>query len=80
MLDESHCAGCRDDFYNGHNPYGVTECWLRENAVLGEFKLIPIDLAPPYLKIKTQSVPTCYQRPRYVKAKPESLDAQGYWK
>jgi hypothetical protein len=21
------CQGCRDDFYNGKNPYGVTECW-----------------------------------------------------
>ena len=21
-----HCVGCRDNFYNGNNPYGITEC------------------------------------------------------
>lgn len=27
-----HCAGCRDDFYNDHNPYGVKECWGLKTA------------------------------------------------
>lgn len=22
-----HCRGCRDDFYNDKNPYGVKRCW-----------------------------------------------------
>lgn len=26
------CQGCRDDFYNGHNPYGVKECWGFKSA------------------------------------------------
>ncbi len=26
------CAGCRDDFYNGNNPYGVKECWGLKSA------------------------------------------------
>lgn len=24
---KSMCGGCRDDFYNDHNPMGVPECW-----------------------------------------------------
>lgn len=27
-----HCAGCRDDFYNGNNPMGVKECWMLKTA------------------------------------------------
>ena len=29
-----HCAGCRDDFYNGNNPYGVQRCWGLKTAKL----------------------------------------------
>lgn len=25
--NKAQCMGCRDDFYNGHNPMGVKECW-----------------------------------------------------
>ena len=26
------CRGCRDDFYNDKNPYGVKRCWLFKDA------------------------------------------------
>ena len=26
------CSGCRDDFYNDHNPIGVKECWCFKDA------------------------------------------------
>ena len=26
-MQKKDCAGCRDDFYNGHNPLGVSVCW-----------------------------------------------------
>ena len=26
------CAGCSDDFYNGKNSLGVSECWALESA------------------------------------------------
>ena len=26
------CAQCQDDFYNGHNPMGVKECWMFKSA------------------------------------------------
>lgn len=29
---KSQCVGCRDDFYNDHNPYGVKECWGFKSA------------------------------------------------
>lgn len=32
MSDRKYCVGCRDDFYNGKNSVGVTECWLLKNA------------------------------------------------
>jgi hypothetical protein len=80
MLDVKHCAGCSEDFYNGHNPYGVKECWRRKTATLGEYRLIHIDQAPPYLNIKSQILPNCYIMTRHAKVKPEALDAKGYWK
>jgi len=29
-----HCAGCRDDFYNGKNSLGVKQCWALKSAEL----------------------------------------------
>jgi hypothetical protein len=26
------CVGCRDNFYNGNNELGVSECWLLKTA------------------------------------------------
>ena len=26
------CRGCRDDFYNDHNPMGVKQCWNLKEA------------------------------------------------
>jgi hypothetical protein len=79
-IDIKHCDGCVDDFYNGHNPFGVKECWHRETAAFGKFRLIHVDQAPPYLHVKLQTIPSCYKLRRYVKVKPEALDAKGYWK
>lgn len=79
-LDIKHCQGCEDNFYNGQNPYGISECWHRTSAEMGKYRLIPSDLRPPYLSIKPQSLPTCYKKKRYVKVKPEALDSRGYWK
>ena len=33
--DQSHCEGCRDNFYNsGNNELGVKECWGLKTAKL----------------------------------------------
>lgn len=80
VMDAEHCIGCEDDFYNGKNPYGVEACWHRENAKREKRLLIPIDLRPPYLHIKAESLPTCYKKKRHMTIKPEALDSRGYWK
>lgn len=33
-MDKKYCGGCVDDFHNGHNPYGVKECWSLKTAKL----------------------------------------------
>ena len=78
-LDVKHCAGCEDDFYNGKNPMGITECWMRTTATLVPRLLIHIDQAPPY-SMKPQQLPSCYRKKRYATVKPESLDSRGYWR
>lgn len=30
--EKSQCSGCRDNFYNGNNEYGVQECWSFKSA------------------------------------------------
>lgn len=79
MLDVKHCSGCKDDFYNGHNPHGVKECWMREKATLVARLLIHVDQPPPY-KSKPKQVPNCYRMDRHVTVKPEDLDANGFWR
>jgi hypothetical protein len=79
-MDQKHCAGCADDFYNGKNHLGIKECWMRRGAKLGNYRLIPIDMRPPYLDVPVQKIPTCYKKPRYAKAPPSALDAKGFWK
>lgn len=80
MIDVKHCAGCHDDFYNGHNEYGVKECWGRKTAQLVERVLIHIDQPPPYRNLKVQQLPSCYKRQRFVSVAPTRIGADGYWK
>lgn len=80
MIDTRHCAGCKDDFYNGHNDIGVSVCWKRATATLEPSLLIHVDREPPYLGMKPQGRPTCYKMPRHVTVKPEAIGADGYWK
>lgn len=78
-MTKANCAGCEEDFYNGHNPLGVKECWNFKTAVLKPFLLIHINQAPPY-KQEPQMLPACYRMKRHVKASPSALDSEGYWK
>ncbi len=80
MLDAKHCVGCENDFYNGHNPYGVLACWHRSNATLRPSILIHIDQAPPYRNPRFQNRPTCYKAKHFVTVKPDALDSEGYWR
>jgi len=81
LLDLKYCAECVDDFYNhdgnSSNPVG---CWCREGATFETYRLIPINLRPPYNHIEIQELPTCYKRKHHVKIKPEALTKEGFWK
>jgi hypothetical protein len=78
-MDRKHCAGCRDDFYNGNNNLGVKECWVLKDAKLINRIKIHVDQPPPY-KQKAEKKPNCYRAPRYVFVSPESLTKDGYWR
>lgn len=64
-LPVAHCRGCRDNFYNGNNPLGVTECWGRTTAKLVRRRRIHMDERPPHTA-KPQLMPDCYSESRYV--------------
>jgi len=81
-MKKSKCSGCRNNFYNGNNQYGVKECWLLKNAKV--VWRIPVGHweSPPYKK-KAVRIPDCWRgegsnRTHYIKK--EALDKQWYWK
>jgi hypothetical protein len=69
-----HCVGCRDNFYNGNNTIGVSECWLlKEAEIVTRYRLsihTPMSQRSGYAKVR---VPNCYHERGYVhmKAIPE---------
>lgn len=63
-MTKSACSGCEDNFYNGHNPYGVKECWCFKSAEIIQRKKIPIDQRPPW-NHKPQKLPSCYRQKGY---------------
>ena len=56
-MNRRHCAGCRNDFYNGNNKLGVKECWSLADAKL--VSRIPVGYweSPPYKGKKSVKVP-----------------------
>lgn len=70
-LDAKHCRGCTDDFYNGHNPLGVQECWGRATAVLTLRRRVHIDERPPWTA-RPEKLPSCYKTRGYVFVDPKT--------
>ena len=82
-MDKKHCAGCRNNFYNGNNLHGVKECWSLKDAKR-EWR-IPVGMqeAPPYKNKKKVKVPTCFHGDgpyRTIYVKPEVITKEGYWR
>jgi len=45
-----YCIGCRENFYNNNNQYGIKECWLLKDAKviwISESKFYGIDFIKP---------------------------------
>ena len=64
---KSDCIGCRNNFYNGNNPLGVSECWSLKSAVMKtRFELgtnVPMWIREAYRKVRK---PSCYHGKGYV--------------
>lgn len=39
--EKYQCSGCRDNFYNGNNEYGVKECWSFKTAKVVDKEAYP---------------------------------------
>ena len=71
MIDkQQYCAGCRNDFYNDHNPLGVKQCWSLKSAnVVTRFKQ-PYWEAWPFRGTREVTTLDCYHAPgQYVMVK-----------
>jgi len=78
-VTKKDCQGCRDNFYNGNNNLGVSECWMFKSATMEKKLDVPTDLRPPY-KMSPVSRPNCYKAKGYVRVAQESLTKDGFWK
>lgn len=62
-MNKSHCAGCRNNFYNGNNDLGVNECWSLKTAKLKTRYSIGWQtpaFKQNFIKVKK---PSCYHQP-----------------
>lgn len=65
-----HCAGCRNNFYNGNNDLGVKRCWSLPTAKLVKRKEVHRDQVPPWNQ-KPIKVLSCYHRAGWFYMDPE---------
>ncbi len=63
------CVGCRNNFYNGNNSYGIAECWSYKSARIARKKFVPIDLRPPW-KLPVITTLSCHWKQRFVAVGP----------
>lgn len=65
-MDKRHCVGCKDNFYNGNNDYGIAECWLLKSAkVISRFRIDMdhrMDRVANYEPVRR---PNCFDGGRY---------------
>lgn len=76
----SMCAGCRDNFYNGNNPYGVKQCWSFETAKVVKRIKVGVNERPPYSANRLAWTLSCHKPQGYVQVAIESLTKEGFWK
>lgn len=76
---KADCNGCYDDVYN-HGCGGAVECFMFAKATMEKARDVPVDLPPPYLRIKETVRPSCYHAQRYVRVKASALDSRGFWR
>lgn len=67
-----YCGGCRDNFYNNNNPYGIQRCWCLDTAKVVWKKRVSIHQYPPWNQ-KAIRVLDCRHEDGYVFVGPEVI-------
>lgn len=62
MIDKKHCSGCRNNFYNGNNDIGVSECWSLKKAKLKRRFAIGSNTPTFQENFYEVMVPNCYHK------------------
>jgi len=71
-IKRKHCPSCSEDFYNGHNPYSIEECWHLKTAKLVWGKVIGVWQSPPYDNTPNEKKPSCWRKQGVVFLMKES--------
>lgn len=70
-MTKKDCVGCENNFYNGNNDLGVSECWsFDKKKKLISRKPVHIDDKPPWLN-KPEKHPDCYHKRRWLFIDPK---------
>lgn len=62
---KSYCIGCTENFYNGNNEYGISECWSFKSAKLIKRKKVCMSQIPPWNQ-SAQVYMSCRREKGYV--------------
>ena len=62
-----YCVGCRENFYNGNNEYGIMECWCLKDAKVVWKKFIGMNDVPPWNWQKPVRTLECHRKKGFIK-------------
>lgn len=75
--DKKYCVGCDQNFYNGNNQMGISECWhLKAAKLVTKYVIgwwVPQDRKDNFTKIKTNNCHTETGRFAYYDKLPSHL-------
>ncbi len=67
MIEKKDCLGCIDDYYNGKNTIGVTECWMFKDAeIVSKFRLHRDSSMNNRNNYQEVQKPKCYREKNFV--------------
>ena len=64
------CIGCTENFYNGNNDLGVTECWNYKSGTIRRKKFVPVWMRPPWTDVPVITTLSCHRKKGYVSVAP----------
>ena len=63
-MDQKHCHGCHDDFYNDKNPMGVKKCWgLKSAKLITRYRIGTWTQPTQPGAFTAVRVPSCFHQP-----------------